>query len=268
MTLSCLCAIHCAALPFLALALPALARHSETAEAWVIGGSVLIGLSAVNASRRRRGSRGVRIAICAALFGIVASRALAHGPWETIVMIASSLTLIGAHFVNCRECRRACCKTALGAMVIVVALGVMPPAASAATPQPVAAIALRYLGTPYRFGGESLRGIDCGAFVQQVFRAFGVSLPRTAAGQYEMGCDVAREELRPGDLLFFRDTYRRGISHVGIFIGQSRFIHAARGGVRITSLASGYWAKRLAAARRVADVEEIAAVGCLEEPPE
>ena len=268
MTLSLLCAVHCAALPFLALALPALVRHSEQAEAWVVGGAVVIGLSAVRASRRRRGSRRVRMIICGALAGIVISRVFAHGPWETVLMISSSLTLIGAHFMNCRECLRACrCKPVVAAIVFLAAFSITP-AASAAAPERVA---LQYLGTPYRFGGASMRGIDCSAFVQRVFRAVGVDLPRTASRQYELGCVVSRDELVPGDLLFFRDTYRRGISHVGIFIGRSRFIHAARRGVTISKLSSRYWARRFATARRLLTAEPIAAAAveaCLDEQGE
>jgi uncharacterized membrane protein YbaN (DUF454 family) len=149
MTLSLLCAVHCAALPFLALALPALARHSEQAEAWVVGGAVVIGLSAVRASRRRRGSRTVRMTICGALAGIVISRVFAHGPWETVLMISSSLTLIGAHFMNCRECLRACrCKPVVAAIVFLTAFSITPAAEPTIGSARVARRAGTLLSTP------------------------------------------------------------------------------------------------------------------------
>lgn len=106
----------------------------------------------------------------------------------------------------------------------------------------VVAQALRYLGVPYRYGGESLQGIDCSAFVQRVFRECGRSLPRTAAQQYQVGVPVSPSELQPGDRLYFR----RGaeVDHTGIYIGSGQFVHASSraGGVTVDSLADPrYW---------------------------
>ncbi|WP_199911803.1 C40 family peptidase [Dongshaea marina] len=81
-------------------------------------------------------------------------------------------------------------------------------------------------GTPYRYGGDSHRGIDCSAFVQQVYRrAFHVSLPRTTLGQVKRGVEINRWQLQVGDLVFFRIS--RGVRHVGIYMGQGRFISSA-----------------------------------------
>lgn len=112
--------------------------------------------------------------------------------------------------------------------------------------------AVTALGVPYRFGGTTTAGFDCGGFVRYAFAASGIRLPRTAALQFTAGRPVDRDELRPGDLVFFRNTYRRGISHVGLYLGNSRFVHAAssRRQVVIDSLDSAYFASRYAGARR------------------
>jgi cell wall-associated NlpC family hydrolase len=113
--------------------------------------------------------------------------------------------------------------------------------------------ALRNRGVPYVWGGASRGGFDCSGFVRYVFqKQRGIKLPHSASGQARLGTPVGRDELQPGDLVFF-STYRRGISHVGIFIGDDRFVHAASSGsnVRIDSLSSRYFRTRLRAARRI-----------------
>lgn len=113
--------------------------------------------------------------------------------------------------------------------------------------------AMGFIGVAYRFGGTSPTGFDCSGFMQYVFRkAFAVNLPRTSAAQASVGTYVSRSELRPGDMVFFR-THGSRISHVGMYIGNDRFIHAPRTGKRIeiTSLSSKYWNARYATARRV-----------------
>ena len=116
-----------------------------------------------------------------------------------------------------------------------------------------------YLGTPYRYGGTSRRGIDCSAFVLSVFgAAAGVSLPRIAASQAQEGEKIEKENLQRGDLLFF--SHGRKISHVGIVEevtpeGEIKFIHAATSqGVSITSLnESSYWSPKFRYAKRIID---------------
>lgn len=114
--------------------------------------------------------------------------------------------------------------------------------------------AMGLLGVAYRFGGTSANtGFDCSGFMQHIFRkTFAVSLPRTSAEQARVGSYVARSDLQPGDLVFFR-TSRGRISHVGMYVGNNRFIHAPRTGKRIeiTSLSGKYWNDRYATARRV-----------------
>ena len=112
--------------------------------------------------------------------------------------------------------------------------------------------ALKYLGTRYRYGASGARGFDCSGFTSYIYRQHGISLPHNSAAQYRVGKPVSRSELRPGDLVFFRTRGRR-ISHVGIYIGNGKFVHAssARGRVRIDSLTSGYYHKRYVGARRI-----------------
>lgn len=108
-----------------------------------------------------------------------------------------------------------------------------------------------FLGTPYVSGGSSPSGFDCSGFTSYVYKQFGVSLPRTAAGQASVGTPVSKSELMPGDLLFF-NTYG-GISHVGIYISDNNFIHATVPGdvVRISSLDAAYYTSRYVTARRI-----------------
>ncbi len=118
---------------------------------------------------------------------------------------------------------------------------------------PFVRVAERYAGTPYVWGGESARGFDCSGFIIRVMRDLGYkALPHSAAEQFRYGIPVAKQNLRPGDLVFFANTYKPGISHVGIYLGRGRFIHAAstlKG--TITSSLTGSYAAKYAGARRL-----------------
>ena len=118
--------------------------------------------------------------------------------------------------------------------------------------------ALSFIGVPYRFGGSNpASGFDCSGFVKYVFRkTFDLSLPRTAREMARGGMAVARGELQPGDLVFF-NTRGAVNSHVGIYLGDSKFVHAPNSGgrVRINDLDETYYRQRFNGARRVASVE-------------
>lgn len=107
-----------------------------------------------------------------------------------------------------------------------------------------------WLGTPYRWGGTTRRGIDCSSFVQQLVRStFDIELPRTTATQVARGVRISRDDLVPGDLVFFR---RRGVRHVGVYLGGGEFIHASSSrGVTVSTMESGYWDRYYWQSRRI-----------------
>lgn len=112
--------------------------------------------------------------------------------------------------------------------------------------------AKKYIGVPYVWGGESPKGFDCSGYVQYVFKMHGISLNRTTETQYKHGSYVSKSNLKPGDLVFFQNTYRAGISHVGIYIGNGQFIHASSSkGVTISNLSSSYYTSHYYGARRI-----------------
>ncbi|MHB1000423.1 MAG: C40 family peptidase [Armatimonadota bacterium] len=117
----------------------------------------------------------------------------------------------------------------------------------------VVRVALSYRGARYSRGGMSSRGFDCSGFVKYVYAKKGIKLPHSSSAQFNCGKSVSRSELSPGDLVFFSGTYRRGISHVGMYIGGNQFIHAStsRGGVRVDDLNGAYYRRKYAGARRM-----------------
>jgi cell wall-associated NlpC family hydrolase len=119
--------------------------------------------------------------------------------------------------------------------------------------------AMDFLGVPYRNGGSDPSGFDCSGLVQWVFARHGTMLPREAKDQYRVGRDVDLRDVQPGDLIFF-ETVSRGASHVGIVIGEGRFIHApnSSGVVRVEPYTANYWIRRYVGARRVVDVSSVA----------
>lgn len=124
------------------------------------------------------------------------------------------------------------------------------PPSSASDPRKLT-IARAMLGKPYRFGGASPRGFDCSGLVYYAFNRAGIDVPRTTTEQYRQSVPITPGKARPGDLVFFKLTAQR-VSHVGIYTGNGRFIHAPSRGkpVGYASLANAYWQQRVVGYRR------------------
>lgn len=110
----------------------------------------------------------------------------------------------------------------------------------------------RFVGIPYRWGGDNVvAGMDCSGFVRAVFNLCGVNIPRTSAEQFKTGDPVLKDELRDGDLVFFGSSAER-INHVGIYVGNGRFVHAPRRGdeIKVSTIAEKYFSERFVGAKR------------------
>jgi cell wall-associated NlpC family hydrolase len=113
--------------------------------------------------------------------------------------------------------------------------------------------AKKYIGIPYKWGGESAReGFDCSGLTMAVYQLNGLDLPRTSRQQWKSGIPIRRHQLQEGDLVFFATSGGRRVTHVGIYAGENTFIHAPRRGktIRITTLSKNYYRKRYVGARR------------------
>lgn len=110
----------------------------------------------------------------------------------------------------------------------------------------------RFVGIPYRWGGDNVvEGMDCSGFVRAVYNLCGLSIPRTSRDQFKAGDLVTKDDLRDGDLVFFGSS-ADNINHVGIYVGDGKFVHAPRRGeeIRITAVTESYFEKRFVGARR------------------
>lgn len=125
---------------------------------------------------------------------------------------------------------------------------------TSSAPKTMVTTAMKFLGVKYRYGGDAPgQGFDCSGLVAYAAeKSLGLKLPRTASGQAREGISVDRDELRRGDLVFF-NTLGRRYSHVGIYLGDHKFVHAPRTGaaIRVDSMDMAYWRKRYNGARRL-----------------
>jgi cell wall-associated NlpC family hydrolase len=110
-----------------------------------------------------------------------------------------------------------------------------------------------FMGTPYRAGGTTYKGVDCSGLVFAVYREFDVPLPRTSLDQSRTGVPIDRSDLEPADLVFFKTSKRASVTHVGIYVGKGKFIHASTSfkKVRVDALSEDYYRKNFIVARRV-----------------
>lgn len=117
---------------------------------------------------------------------------------------------------------------------------------------------IKFLETPYKYGGNTQKGMDCSAFTLQVFQnSLAVEIPRSAREQYASGEKIPADELKFGDLVFFNTTRRSFPGHVGIYLGENQFAHASRSlGVTVSSLEDTYYKKRFVGARRIETIWE------------
>ena len=141
-------------------------------------------------------------------------------------------------------------------LMLLWALLLTQPALADTPPEEIPLYAVSLVGSPYRLGGTSPEtGLDCSGFVGHVFRqAAGIVLPRDARAISESARPLPPAELQPGDLVFF-NTLNRAFSHVGIYLGEDRFVHATSsrsGSVMVSNLKDRYWHQRFDGARRAA----------------
>ncbi|MGE6487474.1 C40 family peptidase [Paenisporosarcina sp. NPDC076898] len=132
-------------------------------------------------------------------------------------------------------------------------------AASNVNSTQVVSNANKLMGIKYVYGGTTTKGFDCSGFIGYVYKKVGVALPRTSAGMYATGTSVKKSNLATGDLVFF-NTLGKGVSHVGIYIGNGKFIHSRSSkGVSVSSINDPYyWGSKYVGAKRVAKVTQVA----------
>jgi cell wall-associated NlpC family hydrolase len=171
-----------------------------------------------------------------------------------VVQDVNNLAVLGSS--DDRAMRR---RDAIG-LAILVALGLTSSdaawrlAGAASSGREVVRMAKKYKGAKYKAGGASPKGFDCSGFTWYVYKkATGKDISRGVEEQWKFGRSVGRGKWRPGDLVFFENTFERGLSHVGIYIRGDDFIHAEneKTGVVISSLDSDYYSKHYAGARRL-----------------
>ncbi|ANU14916.1 hypothetical protein B481_2820 [Planococcus halocryophilus Or1] len=168
---------------------------------------------------------------------------------NTSVSQLMSLNSLKSSSIRIGQVLKVDAKSATGSLVTVSNPVITPPVNSGAISTLVTS-ANSFLGTPYKWGGSAPGGFDCSGYIYYVYNQAGFSVPRTnTTGFYALSSPVSSPQI--GDLVFFKDTYRPGISHMGILIGNNSFIHAGGDRVQITSLNDKYWSSKFDSYQRL-----------------
>lgn len=144
----------------------------------------------------------------------------------------------------------------LGSALLAGGCASTPPPVNSVTPKTAeraTETALAMVGKPYRYGGSSPKGFDCSGLVHYSYARAGVRLPRDTSGLRDVSRPITLRQAQRGDLLFFNEEGKRS-SHVALYLGGSRFVHAPSGGkhVHVADMSNGYWQRSFAEARRIA----------------
>jgi len=116
-------------------------------------------------------------------------------------------------------------------------------------------VANTLVGTPYLYGGNTPVGLDCSGFIFYAFNQGGLKIGRASSEGYFNGNTTSVQNPVPGDLVFFENTYKEGISHMGIYLGDNKFVHAGPDGVEISDVTYSYWSSKLVAYKRFDSVK-------------
>ncbi|HVO33623.1 MAG TPA: C40 family peptidase [Elusimicrobiota bacterium] len=179
-----------------------------------------------------------------------------HRPWFMIGRYASAGSHSPARLAGVSPALRPTAAAKQDVASRKIAAAPVKPAYASPTVEgnAVARQALKYKGTRYKYGGTTKKGLDCSGLVARVYNDLKLhKIPRVSDQLYKAGQPVAMSDLRPGDLIFFKNTSRRGISHVGVYAGHNKFVHAAnhRRGVIVTAMSDPYYQLHYAGARRL-----------------
>ncbi|MET1030373.1 NlpC/P60 family protein [Domibacillus tundrae] len=150
-----------------------------------------------------------------------------------------------------------CKKAVLSFLAVILFLSMSPLTSvkteAASVGESIVAYGKKFMGIPYVFGGTTPNGFDCSGFIQYIYRnAADISLPRTTGEQYNVGTAVAKSDLQVGDLVFYANTYKKGISHVGVYAGNNQVLNATSSkGIALVSMDDSYWGPKYAGSKRV-----------------